>query len=322
MLILGIQGSPRKNGNTFELLSAFMAEAAGLGARTQVIEAGQLDITPCRELKVCERKGFCPLQDDMESSVFPLLWQADLIVMATPVFFYSVPAQLKALIDRAQTLWARKYCLKLEDPGRKWRSGFVLAAGATRGENLFQGLNLTAKYFFDAIGASFKGSLGYRRIENVGDMAAHPTALAEVREKARELVMPWLDRRKVLFVSEADTCRSQMAQAFMRYHAGSQIEAASAGVHPAGKVNPMMAQVMAEKGIDMAFRYPTPLQSLVGTFDPDLVVSMAGPSPWSPFPAEMELDWDLPAPSGQSIDDLRSLRDEIDRRVRAMASTP
>ncbi len=318
MFVLGLQGSPRKNGNSSVLLAVFMEEAARLGARTHVVDVADMAIQPCCQCQACERQGFCPLPDDMRNGVYPLLWQADLIVMATPVFFYSVPAQLKALIDRAQVLWTRKYGLRLEDPGRKWRSGFVLAVGATKGENLFQGLNLTAKYFFDAVGATYKGSLGYRRIEHVGDVAAHATAFSDVRAKARDLMAPYLSRRKMLFVSDRDACGGQMAQAFTQFHAGDAVEALSAGKHPAAHIDDLMVQVMAEKGIDMAFRKPISISAAMVHSQPDLIVSMSGCSTCSTAPEETEMGWDLADPDGQTIGPLRALRDEIEQRVKGL----
>ena len=163
----------------------------------------------------------------MMHEIYPLLRKADLIVMASPMFFYSVPAQLKALIDRAQVLWARKYMLKLDDPGRKWRRGFLLALGATKGKNLFEGASLTAKYFFDAVGAGFDGSLTFRQIEKPGDIEKHPTAVMDAKEKAGELVKPSLNRKRVLFVCRENACRSQMASAFAQHYAGDRIEVTS-----------------------------------------------------------------------------------------------
>ena len=298
------------------LLSAFIEEAQKLGARTQIIDVGEKRIQPCRELKVCETKGHCPLQDDMQTDIYPLLWQADLIVMATPVFFYSVPAQLKALIDRAQTQWARKYCLGLEDPGRKWRGGFVLAVGATKGENLFQGLNLTAKYFFDAVGATLKGTLSYRKIERIGDIAGHPTALAEAREKARELLLPLAGREKVLFLCRQNACRSQMAQAFTQYYAGDRVEALCAGDSPAEKVSDLMVQVMAERGLDMAFRKPRSMPDVVTSWLPDSLITMGCNVSCPTLPGVKTIDWDLPDPAGQPIAFLRDVRDEIEKKVK------
>jgi len=89
--------------------------------------------------------------------------------------------------------------LGLTDPGRKWRRGFLLAVGATKGKNLFEGVNLTAKYFFDAVGASFDGSLAYKQIEGAGDIAKHPTALEDAKERAKALVAPfWIGRKSFL----------------------------------------------------------------------------------------------------------------------------
>ena len=123
MFILGLQGSPRVKGNTAILLASFLKEAERLGALTQHLDVAKKDITACQECGVCEEKGFCPIDDKMQE-IYPLLRRADIIVMATPIFFYGATAQLKALIDRSQALWSRRYIHKIEDPGVKWRRGF------------------------------------------------------------------------------------------------------------------------------------------------------------------------------------------------------
>ena len=136
MLALGLQGSPRKKGNSDVLLSMFMQALERLGAETLTIDVCRRAIEPCKELVVCEKKGFCPIDDDMSREIYGLLRRADIVVAASPVFFYGVTAQLKALIDRCQTLWARRYTLKLNDPGHRTRRGFMLAVGATAGKQL------------------------------------------------------------------------------------------------------------------------------------------------------------------------------------------
>ncbi len=83
MFILGLQGSPRVKGNTGILLSTFLTEAERLGARTEYLDVAKKNISPCQECEVCEQTGFCPIDDDMQE-VYPLLRQADIIVMATP----------------------------------------------------------------------------------------------------------------------------------------------------------------------------------------------------------------------------------------------
>lgn len=314
MLVLGLMGSPRKNGNTDFLLSLFMKEIEKAGVRTHIVEVGKKNIMPCMEYSVCEKKGTCPIDDDMDE-VYSLLREADIIVLATPIFFYSAPAQVKALIDRSQTLWARRHRLKLSDPGHKIKKGILLALGATKGNNLFEGVKLTAKYFFDAISTSFEGSLTYRKIENKGDMEKHPTVVQDVKEAAENILRPYLTRKKILFACRENACRSQMASAFARCLAGDKIDALSGGSAPAGAVNPVMIEVMHEKGIDMAFRKPESIDEVVLKEKPDIIITM-GCKEECPFVpgAKME-NWELPDPSGKPIEFMRDVRDEIEKRI-------
>jgi len=320
MLLLGLQGSPRKKGNTNFLLSAFMREAEQLGAQTIVIDVDKKNIVPCREYTVCEKNGFCPIKDDMKTEIYSLLRQADIVVMASPVFFYNVTAQLKALIDRCQTLWARKYKLRLTDPGRHMRRGFMLAAGATKGKNLFEGLHLTAKYFFDAVGAAYEGSLTYSGIEHPGDMERHPTVHRDIGNAVENLVRPFLERKKILFACRENACRSQMAGAFAQHIGGDKIEALTAGSTPADKVNPLMARVMAEKGIDMAFRVPKSIETAIQSIRPDMIITMGCGEKCPIVPDAEPRDWDLPDPGGKDIEFMRGVRDEIEKQVTELVS--
>lgn len=319
MMVLGFQGSPRKKGNTSYLISAFMDEVETLGATARIIDVGQKNIVPCLGCGFCEKKGFCVTKDDdMTHEIYPLLREADVVVLATPIYFYNVPAQLKALIDRTQTLWSRKYKLKLTDPARHYRRGFLLAQGATKGKNLFEGVELTAKYFFDAVGAEYYGSLTYRHIENIGDMEKHSTVHKDVKNSINKLLSGLLDRKKILFACRENACRSQMAAAFAQYFAGDKIEAASAGSEPAGQINPDMIKVMAEKGIDMGFRKTRFLDEAASELQPNIIVTM-GCGEACPFiPGAKRMDWDLPDPAGKSMDVMRNVRDDIEKRVKKL----
>ncbi len=317
MFILGLQGSPRLNGNTGLLLTRFLDEARNLGAHTHAIDAAKKNISPCRECGTCEKKGFCPIDDEMQE-IYPLLWEADLVVLATPIFFYGATAQLKALIDRSQALWARKYVHGLSDPGRKWRKGLVMAIGATKGKNLFEGVNLTAKYFFDAVGADFAGELNYKQIEASGDIKSHPTAFDDARKMSKQLATPFLERKKILFLCGENACRSQMAGAFARDYAGDRVEALSAGNTPAKEINPVMAGVMREKKIDMAYLKPKDLKSVSFSGKPDLIVSMGCGDRCPAFPGVPIEDWNLEDPAGKPESFMRETRDEIEKRVKSL----
>ena len=316
MLVLGFQGSPRKKGNTSFLLSTFMQAVEKLGAQTRIIEVAQKNIIPCKEYVVCEKKGYCPIDDDIKTEIYPLIRQAEVVVLASPIFFYNMTAQLKAVVDRCQTFWARKYKLKLTDPAKKTKRGFFLSVGATKGKNLFEGLQLTAQYFFDAIDARFEGSLTYRDIEGPKDMAKHPNVLEDVEKAAAELIKPLLGRKKILFACRENACRSQMASAFAQYLAGEKFEVLNGGSEPADKINPDMIKGMHEKGIDMAFRSPQSIDAAISNNSPEVIVTM-GCGEECPFvPGAQMLDWDLPDPAGKPLDFMREVRDEIENRVK------
>ncbi len=319
MLVLCVQGSPRKKGNTAIMINEFMDEAKRLGVRTHRIEVVQEHVHPCVECNICEKKGYCAIDDDMQE-ICRLFRKADIVVIGTPVFFYGPTAQLKAIIDRSQTLWARKYVHKLDDPRRQWRKGFMLTVGATKGKDLFSGLTLTAKYFFDAIGAEYAGFAGYRQIEALGAIKDHTAAIEEIRDRARELIGPFCRRKKVLFVCKENACRSQMAAAFAIAIAGDRLDVQSAGSMPADNINPVMVETMAEKGIDMAYIKPQGLDEVMDGWMPDVIVSM-GCGEDCAYGSDVRTEvWDLPDPGDKSPDFMRSVRDEIENRVKKLLS--
>jgi len=299
------------------LLSALLEGAQSKGAQVLKVYVPEKMITPCQGCRFCEKKGLCRIRDDDMGEIYHLLRRADLVALATPMFFYGPTAQLKALIDRAQALWARRYIFKLTDPKAKFRNGFLLAVGATKGRKLFSDTSLIAEYFFDAIGASFQGVLGFRQIESPGDIARHPTALADARQKSAELIEPLSKRKRGLFLCHENACRSQMAEAFLQYYGGEVFDVQSAGDQPAPEINPLATEVMAEKGIDLAYRRPRGLDEIENEVRPfDLVVQMGCEMNCPLAPSGKVENWDLEDPAGRPIEFMREIRDEIEKRVK------
>ncbi|MFP3981008.1 MAG: NAD(P)H-dependent oxidoreductase [Desulfobacterales bacterium] len=320
MYVLGLQGSPRAKGNTNFLLDAFLGQCQSRGAAVEKIQARRLHVEPCTGCGTCEKKGFCIFtDDDMARRMYFLLWRADVVVLASPVYFYNFPAPIKAVIDRSQALWSRKYKYGLEDPGRPWRQGFMLSVGATKGKNLFDGMALTARYFFDAVGAAYTDAVTYRRIEAAGELEKQPGVFDDVKA-ALEKADPLFSRKKILFACRENACRSQMAAGFARQMAGDRIEALHAGSTPADRVNPQMQEAMAEKGIDMAYRSTRTIEDAVAESTPDLIVTMGCGEQCPYIPGVRYIDWDLPDPAGRSAEFMRQVRDEIEQRVRQLIS--
>ncbi len=132
---------------------------------------------------------------------------------------------------------------------------------------------------------------------------------------------PILKRKKILFACRENAGRSQMAKAFARYHAGGEIDALCAGSAPAENVNPVMVEAMQESGIDVAFRKPKSIDDVVALAKPDMIITM-GCGEECPFiPGVEYIDWDLPDPSGQPIEFVRTVRDDIEEKVKNLIET-
>ncbi len=324
MFILGLQGSPRENGNTNDLLSMFMQEAANLGAITKTILPHTMDIKPCRELIVCEKKGFCPIKDDMENHIYALIKRSDIIVLASPVFFYNIPAQTKALIDRCQMFWGRKYKLKLEDPNSKTRQGFLLSCGASQGKKLFEGIELTAKVFFDAISANYKGALTYKHVEEPGQIACNPSVKEEIKNAVQTLCKPDLSKKKILFFSRHDACRGQMGSAFLKVYGKSGFEVFNAGDDAAQHISKDVVRVMEEKNIDLKYLEPVSLSQFENERSIemiDMMVFLDEARNDINIPALKAVSWNIPSCKNQSLKTLRIIRDKIESKIKTLISS-
>jgi protein-tyrosine-phosphatase len=186
---------------------------------------------------------------------------------------------------------------------------------ATRGKTLFDGLDLTARYFFDAIDAHYDGSLTYRGIEHRGDMEKHPTVREDVDAAVAAILEPFLGRKKVLFASRNDAAAGQMATAFAEYLGGDRIEAQGGGAEPAEKIDPLVSEVMAEEGIDMAFRTPMSITAALAQGRPDTVVTLGDGIDVSGISGAEVISWEVPQLPSERIEDVRSVRNELKHRV-------
>ncbi|RLB27954.1 MAG: flavodoxin family protein [Deltaproteobacteria bacterium] len=188
--VLGIYGSPRKGGNTDQLLDRALAGAQSAGAQIEAVYARQLKMTGCLECGGCDKTGKCVVDDDMQS-VYPLMERADVIILASPIFFYALTSQAKAIVDRAQAMWAKRWLEKTPAERKRYDSGkgYLIAVGATRGKNLFEGIRLEAKYFFDALDMNFEGGLFFRGIDTHSEIQKNPEALDQAFELGKNAVL-------------------------------------------------------------------------------------------------------------------------------------
>jgi NAD(P)H-dependent FMN reductase len=186
--VLGIAGSPRRGGNTDLLLAEVMKGAKSKGAEVKTIVLNDLDITPCQHCDACFEAGICRIKDDMHT-VYRELEQADRIVLASPVHFMGVTAQTKAMIDRCQALWARKYILKKPPLGdERERKGLFISVGGMKLVNLFEPALATVRALFKVLDITFAGELLFPGIDEKGVIKNHPDALKQAFIAGQKLV--------------------------------------------------------------------------------------------------------------------------------------
>jgi multimeric flavodoxin WrbA len=178
--IIAIYGSPRRKGNTATLLKKAIEGARDCGADVEEIVLRDLKISPCLEIYGCMQAGECAIKDDFQM-VRDKILHAQGLILASPVFFYSVSSHTKILMDRFQSLWVKKYWVDKTPRGQKTnnRSGLFISVGATKGKKLFDGMLLSVRYFFDVLDMELWKALLYRQLDFQDDVLKHPEYLEE-----------------------------------------------------------------------------------------------------------------------------------------------
>jgi multimeric flavodoxin WrbA len=188
MKILGILGSPRKGGNSDTLLDKALEGAKSAGAEIEKIVLDDLDISPVREeeYEKVNDEGFSVVDDDMEL-VFGKIREADAVVLASPVFFGSLSAQTKTMIDRFQCVWLAKNILKKDMfPTRK--KGAFICVEATDREDFFQNARAIVRHFFATVNIEYGKELFCPGCDKKGAVLQRAECLEEAFELGKTLV--------------------------------------------------------------------------------------------------------------------------------------
>ena len=171
MKVLGINGSPRIGGNTDILLDKVLNGAKSKGAEIEKLVLNKLKFSPCQECENMADDGLCLVKDDMQM-VYEKIKEANVIVFASPVFFGSLSAQSKMMIDRFQCAWRAKYILKKYAGYKKIPGIFVSLEGSGR-KDFFKNAKSIVKNLFATINVAYKGELFCPGIEGKGDILKH-----------------------------------------------------------------------------------------------------------------------------------------------------
>ncbi len=177
--VLGISASPRREGNSELLLRRALAGAEQADAAIECLRLCDYRLEGCSECYRCSSTGDCPVEDDYQPILAKML-ATDRLIFATPVFFMTVSAQAKVLIDRGQCLWARQTVLHkpLFDPPRD-RRGILLAVGGSRGRKQFECVRQPIQSFFKYLEVDYVGSLSVNQVDEKGAILKRPDALEQ-----------------------------------------------------------------------------------------------------------------------------------------------
>ena len=158
--ILGISGSPKRGGITERLLDSSLEGAKASGGRVEKIILNDLNFKPCQECGDDRETGTCELDDDMQL-IYKKFDEASGLVIASPIFFGSVSAQLKMMIDRFQSAWVKKYVLKTKPLCEKRRKGIFLCVGGHDRKEYFDNAKQIIKILFMTLDIEYINGLFY-----------------------------------------------------------------------------------------------------------------------------------------------------------------
>ena len=184
MKIVAIVGSPRQKGNTSYLVDRALEEAEKMGIETRKIELGRYDIRPCLGHDDCSLFGSCTQKDDMGWILEEFL-NADGVILATPVYWYNVTAQMKTFIDR--NYFAYRHDWKY----RAGVAGLIVVAEMEAIENTVHTLEQFVDWCFDIKEGGKYIAAGYAH--KIGDVQANAELINEAAELGRKMAASLLE---------------------------------------------------------------------------------------------------------------------------------
>lgn len=165
MKIIVITGSPRKNGNTFAMVDAFIKSAEANGHEVVRFDVAMMKIGGCRACMTCYKSGKACSFDDDFNIIAPHIMDADAVVFAMPVYWYSIPAQIKGVIDRMFS-----FCVAEKDIAGK-KCG-VITCCEEHAPAVMDGVTMPMRCTFDLLKWDLVGEVCVPGVLNEGDISA------------------------------------------------------------------------------------------------------------------------------------------------------
>jgi putative NADPH-quinone reductase len=187
--VIGILGSPLVEGNTAKLLDRALKGAEDAGCSVEKIVVANLDYQPCMEMMFCKDHDTCIMDDDMQQ-VYGKIQNADSIIIATPVMTMGIPGKLKSLMDRCQVFFMAKYVRKeslVTPEKRKVRKGLFIGISGMKVPEVFVGVKLSVRAYFDIIDCKFEDELLISDMDSILDITGRKELLDAAYAKGHAL---------------------------------------------------------------------------------------------------------------------------------------
>lgn len=184
MLVVGISGSPRKNGNTDLLLDAALEGSKSEGSAVKKFYLADSICSGCLGCGVCSDTGACRISDSI-SEIYGCIGRADAVILASPLYFENISSWMKTFVDRGQFVWSNN--LNKNDS----KKGLFISVAARLSAD-FACAEKTIRIFFKTLGFQQEKSLLFPGFEEAGSILDAPFSLDEAREAGRKLVVDGL----------------------------------------------------------------------------------------------------------------------------------
>jgi len=187
--IIGILGSPLPEGNTAALLDRALQGARDAGCEVEKIVVANLDFQACNEMMFCKEHDTCIMDDDMQQ-MYQKFREMDGVILATPVMTMGIPGKLKSFMDRFQVFFMAKYVRKKpfftkEQASR--RNGLFICISGMKIPEVFVGVKLSVKAFFDIIDCTYRDELLINDMDTIQDIRTKTDLLDAAYKKGFSL---------------------------------------------------------------------------------------------------------------------------------------
>jgi len=175
MNVVILFGSPRKHGNTIQLVNILSDSMQNKGHHVRMLYLNDMNIRPCQSCLACMKKGICKINDDMKD-IRKYILESDLIVFATPVYWFTVSAQLKLAMDRSFAFLDKNFNSRI-----KGKKAITIMTCASEDASVCQPAIETFKKTFDLLGLSYVGHIEGLGCQEKGNIKK------EFKDKTKEL---------------------------------------------------------------------------------------------------------------------------------------